>query len=185
MNCFRTGNFIYVDTPLLSTVSLVFCQTGLTLLFLHFHSWFVAEGCGRYSHHEAKEMGCGTRADGAVPVSVHLSLPQTGSQWTAGENKDRLVVLHKNQICRNTSSGLWVLWLQFFLLFCFFFVLQFIYVNQSFAPSPDQDVGALFDVSKHRDLFQLPTQHHYVRQVRSKMPNHVNSFIHRLILTPV
>lgn len=42
----------------------------------------------------------------------------------------------------------------FFLLL--FFVPQFIYVNQSFAPSPDQDVGALFDVSKHKELFQLP-----------------------------
>lgn len=31
-------------------------------------------------------------------------------------------------------------------LFCHFFV-QLIYVNQSFAPSPDQEVGVLFDVS--------------------------------------
>lgn len=29
----------------------------------------------------------------------------------------------------------------------FFFFSQFIYVNQSFAPSPDQEVGVLFDVS--------------------------------------
>lgn len=41
-------------------------------------------------------------------------------------------------------------------LFVCFFVPQFIYVNQSFAPSPDQDVGALFDVSKPRELFQVP-----------------------------
>lgn len=31
----------------------------------------------------------------------------------------------------------------------YFFTPQFIYVNQSFAPSPDQDVGVLFDVSTH------------------------------------
>lgn len=33
---------------------------------------------------------------------------------------------------------------------------QFIYVNQSFAPSPDQDVGILFDVSTNKYLFQCP-----------------------------
>lgn len=86
LNCFHTVYYIYPGSPLNSFSHL--CQTGLTLLFLHFHSWFVAEGCGRYTHHEEKEMGCGTWADGTVLVSVHLSLPQTGRQWTAGENED-------------------------------------------------------------------------------------------------
>lgn len=37
-------------------------------------------------------------------------------------------------------------------VYFYFFTPQFIYVNQSFAPSPDQDVGVLFDVSTHCDL---------------------------------
>lgn len=37
-------------------------------------------------------------------------------------------------------------------VYFYFFTPQFIYVNQSFAPSPDQDVGVLFDVSTHSDL---------------------------------
>lgn len=38
------------------------------------------------------------------------------------------------------------------IFYFYFFTPQFIYVNQSFAPSPDQDVGVLFDVSTHSDL---------------------------------
>lgn len=29
----------------------------------------------------------------------------------------------------------------------YFFLMQFIYVNQSFAPSPDQEVGTLYEVT--------------------------------------
>ena len=37
------------------------------------------------------------------------------------------------------------------------FGFQFIYVNQSFAPAPDVEIGTLYDVSKH--------QHHLMDSV--------------------
>lgn len=65
------------------------------------------------------------------------------------------------QVCRKHTSDLSSVKLYLYLLFIyltvsfifvFVFIPQFIYVNQSFAPSPDQDVGILFDVSIHKYL---------------------------------
>lgn len=63
----------------------------------------------------------------------------------AGEQlvRRKLVGFTKKLKSDHTTSQLHVL---------IFVTPQFIYVNQSFAPSPDQDVGVLFDVSTHSDL---------------------------------
>lgn len=55
--------------------------------FLNSHSWCVAEGCGRHSYNENKEVGSGQRENGTVPVSVHLSLPQAWCKWTIGKDE--------------------------------------------------------------------------------------------------
>lgn len=51
-------------------------NSTFTFYVLHFDSWRVAEGSGRHSYHENKEVGGGQGEDVTVPVSVHLSLPQ-------------------------------------------------------------------------------------------------------------
>lgn len=69
-----------------------------------------------------------------------------------------------DQRCRKCASALSSVKLYLYLLsiyltesfiFVFVFIPQFIYVNQSFAPSPDQDVGILFDVSTHKNNLEL------------------------------
>lgn len=35
------------------------------------------------------------------------------------------------------------------------FLMQFIYVNQSFAPSPDQEVGTLYEVIAKVEMFSF------------------------------
>lgn len=85
----------------------------------------------------------------------------------AGEQLVRIKTVGlTKKISRNTSV------FEFFTYTCGFFLHpQFIYVNQSFAPSPDQDVGTLYDVSTHRDLLPTSTQNHDVLQVGCKIPH--------------
>lgn len=62
---------------------------ALSLLSFSFflYSWCVAEGCGRHSYNENKEVGSGQGKDRTIPGSVYLSLPQAWCQWTTGKNE--------------------------------------------------------------------------------------------------
>lgn len=82
---------------------------------------------------------------GAARCSPCPSSSLASSNWIPVNNwwEWSWLVSRRNKKSHHTTPHLYIF---------YFFTPQFIYVNQSFAPSPDQDVGVLFDVSTHTDL---------------------------------
>lgn len=146
------------------TVPLTTCQSGLTFFYSPiFIVDLLLKAVGDTPIMKQKKWA----VEGGRTVQSLSQFISRFLKLDAGEQLVRIkIVGFTKKISRNTSG------FEFFIYTCGFFLPpQFIYVNQSFAPSPDQDVGTLYDVSTHRDLLLNSTQNHDALQVGCKIPN--------------
>lgn len=95
MLCLKTlsrRKCVYVFNPLEQSVrrcrhfSIFHFTLLISLFLLSFLSRCTTESCRRHAYYENKEMGIGTGKNGAVRVTVHLSLPQTKCKRTTSKH---------------------------------------------------------------------------------------------------